>query len=153
MRHPDLHSVFKLLGKVLCIQAPEYLTGQRQRAEYKRQGILIAGILFNHAHEGLEQLGERNRKNAEHILDLLPEIVGLELVSVALEDRVCRSENTVDDVEVTVLHALHHANEKIRPLVWEVFTTDETDGITELALDFLRRRQHEFDDACFDLER
>lgn len=142
MRHPNLHSVLKLLREVLCIQAPKYLTRQSQRAEYQRQGIHIARILLNHAHQGLEQLGKRDGKNAEHILDLFPELIGLELVSVALEDRMSRSEDTVDDAEVAVLHAFDHADKEVWPLVWEVLTTDETDGVTELTLDFLWRCQH-----------
>ena len=49
-----------------------------------------------------------------------------------LEDGVSGAEDAVDDVEVSATELCHHLLDEVGPLVWEVLTANDTDGVTQL---------------------
>ena len=42
------------------------------------------------------------------------------------------AQDTVDDVEVAAGKLLNHLRQQTLPLVWKVFTTNDTDGVAQL---------------------
>lgn len=51
---------------------------------------------------------------------------------VPLEEGVCSPKHSIDDMEVSTLEAGYHLSQKIRPLLREVFSSNDTDGIAQL---------------------
>lgn len=94
-----------------------------------------------------------------------------------LEERVCGSQHAVDDVEVSAPEARHHLRQQVGPLLREVLSADDADGVAQLQetgsrntvrrrhltpsraparlpphllLDLLRAAQHQVHDVRFD---
>ena len=72
---------------------------------------------------GIKQLRERRSKRVKDDLNLLPKLLGLELVAVPLGEGVSSTEDTVDLVEVTALEVVHHLLEETLPLGGKILTT------------------------------
>lgn len=49
-----------------------------------------------------------------------------------LEEGMCRSEDSVNDVEVAALETVDHLCQQVRPLLGKVFPANNADGITQL---------------------
>ena len=45
---------------------------------------------------------------------------------------MCGAENPVDNVEVSALEASDHFGQEVRPLLGEVLSADDADGIAQL---------------------
>ena len=54
------------------------------------------------------------------------------LCFLPFEYRVCSSEDTINDVKISTRKMIHHFFHKTWPFIREVFTTNDTDGITQL---------------------
>ena len=42
------------------------------------------------------------------------------------------AENPIDDVEFSPLETCHHLRQEVRPLLWEVFSSNDADCIAQL---------------------
>lgn len=49
-----------------------------------------------------------------------------------LEQGVSRPKDSVNDVEITTSEAVHHFRQQVGPFLREIFSSYDTDGITEL---------------------
>ncbi len=90
--HPNVHGVLELLGKVLGVQAAVDLAGEGQRAEDGRERLAVSRVRVQHGHEGLEEVGEREGEGGEHVLDLAPQLVRLQLARISLHINMKRGE-------------------------------------------------------------
>jgi len=90
--HPNVHGVLELLGKVLGVQAAVDLAGEGQRAEDERERLAVTRVRVQHGHEGLEEFGEREGEGGEHVLDLAPQLVRLQLGIIKLHINIIKGE-------------------------------------------------------------
>ena len=65
-------------------------------------------MLGGQLQRAIKQLRERCSKCVEDNLNLFPELLGLELVSVPLGEGVCCAEDSIDLVEITTFKVVHH---------------------------------------------
>jgi len=106
-------------------------------------------MLLYHAYERLKEVGDGLGKYAQHILDLFPQFVRLELVPVALEYGVGRAQYAIDDVKVTCgLELFDHGGQQVGPLVRKVLATYDAYGVGQLTLYLLGTGDHKLGNAC-----
>mmetsp|Transcript_13335 Transcript_13335/g.42320 ORF Transcript_13335/g.42320 Transcript_13335/m.42320 type:complete len:258 (-) Transcript_13335:491-1264(-) len=86
--HPLAHGVLEHLREAGGVEGEEYPADETLALEQLLENLCVGrGLLDGHV-GGLEELRHRLDEHVQHIFELQVQLLGLELVTVALEDRV-----------------------------------------------------------------
>jgi len=127
--HPRVHVVLEELWQILGVQREEHLVHQHQRAVDDLQSLGIVLVHLGQLHGGLEQVCQWLGHAIQHKFDLLPQSLRLELIAIALEQRVSGLQDAVDDIEIARGESLHHLVDELWPFFRKIMLANDTDSV------------------------